>query len=101
MDEIRRRFRAVQYEYSLHAVDQSILRHITTKEVEEAVANGEIIEDYPTDKYGPSCLILGFTTKGRPLHVQCTHPRQPRVKIITLYAPDPAEWIGYRVRRQP
>ena len=101
MEEIRRKFRAVQYEYSLHAVDQSILRHITRKEVEEAVANGEIVEDYPTDKYGPSCLILGFTVEGRPLHVQCTHPRQPRLKIITLYEPDPAEWIDYKVRRQP
>jgi len=73
MDEIRRRFRAVQYEYSLHAVDQSIPRHITRNQVEEAVANGEIIEDYPTDKYGASCLILGFTVNPR-LHCRGTPP---------------------------
>jgi hypothetical protein len=25
-----------------------------------------VIEDYPDDKYGPSCLILGFTRSNRP-----------------------------------
>jgi hypothetical protein len=101
LEEIHRKFRAAEYEYSLHAVDQSILRHITRREVEEAVANGEIIEDYPTDKYGPSCLILGFTAAGRPLHIQCTQPLRQRVKIITLYEPAPSEWADLRVRRQP
>jgi len=100
IEEIRRKFRAAQYEYSLHAVDQSILRRITRREVEEAVAGGEILEDYRTDKYGPSCLILGFTTAGRPLHIQCTHPARERVKIITLYEPDPSEWVDFRRRRQ-
>ncbi len=99
LEEIRRKFRAVEYEYSLHAVDQSILRHVTRREVEEAVANGAVIEDYPTDKYGPSCLIFGFTAAGRPLHVQCTRPTGQRIKIITLYEPDPSEWVDFRSRR--
>ena len=42
-------------------------------EMEQAVSmRSEVIEDYPEDKYGPSCLILGFTVYGRPLHVQCS-----------------------------
>jgi hypothetical protein len=65
------------------------------------VARGEIIEDSPTDKYGPSCLILGFTAAGRPLHIQCTHTTRRRVKIITLYEPDPFEWIDFRIQRYP
>jgi hypothetical protein len=41
--------------------------------MEQAVSmRSEVIEDYPEDKYGPSCLILGFTVYGRPLHVQCS-----------------------------
>ena len=68
---IRGFFRRREYEYSLHALDQSVLRRISTREVEEAVEAGEIIEDYPADKYGPSCLIFGFTADRRPLHVQC------------------------------
>ena len=72
-------------------MDQSIQRRITTKEVEQAFATGEVIEDYPSDKYGPSCLILGSTSAGRYLHVHCTHPTSDKVKVITLYEPDPNE----------
>ena len=51
-----------QYEFSKHAVDQSIIRSISVSEIEEAVTDKAIIiEDYPNDKYGPSCLIFGYT----------------------------------------
>jgi len=99
IDEIRQKFQRQEYEYSLHAVDQSILKRITRREVEEAVASGQIIEDYPTDKYGPSCPIFGMTATGRPLHVQCTYPTRPKVKLITVYEPDPTEWIDFKIRR--
>jgi len=61
IEQIRAKIAAGQFEFSKHAVDQSIIRHIGVQELREAVAQGEIIEDYPEDKYGPSCLILGFT----------------------------------------
>ena len=63
IQRIREKFRALHYEYALHTVDQSILKNISRREIEEAVASGEIIEDYPTDKYGPSCLIFGLTVR--------------------------------------
>ncbi|SPE36775.1 conserved hypothetical protein [Candidatus Sulfopaludibacter sp. SbA6] len=96
---IRELFRRREYEYSLHALNQSILRRISTREIEEAVESGEIIEEYPADKYGPSCLIFGFTTDRRPLHIQCTYPERNPVKVITLYQPDPEQWIEFRRRR--
>lgn len=69
-------------------------------EVEDAIANrSEVIEDYPEGKYGPSCLILGFTYVGRPLHVHCSYANRPLIKIITLYEPDPNLWVDLRVRR--
>jgi hypothetical protein len=65
MDDIRRKIKARQYEFSKHAVDQTFIRKISVTELEEAVSNrSEVIEDYPEDKYGPSCLILGFTFRG-------------------------------------
>jgi hypothetical protein len=99
IEQIRTKIQAGQFEFSKHAVDQSILRLVRVSELREAIANGEIIEDYPNDKYGPSCLILGFTRAGRPLHIQCSYPSRPLVKIITLYEPDPTEWIDSRMRR--
>jgi len=100
LDSIRAKIAARHYEFSKHAVDQSIIRDIGVAEVEEAVAgHSEIIEDYPDDKYGPSCLILGFTSAGRPLHVQCSYATRTLVKIITVYEPDVDLWIDFRIRK--
>jgi hypothetical protein len=87
------------FEFSEHAVDQSIIRHISVQEICEAFANSQVIEDYPDDKYGPSCLVLGFTLADRPLHILCSHPSRPLIKIVTLYEPDPDLWIDFRTRR--
>ena len=85
------------YRISDHAVKQMIKRSIVRLEIEEAVKNGEIIEEYPDDKYSPSCLIYGETKTGRDLHVQLSLP--PLVTIITTYVPDPEKWIDYKIRR--
>ncbi|MYA71546.1 DUF4258 domain-containing protein [Candidatus Poribacteria bacterium] len=98
LNEIRTKIRNGQFEFSQHATDQSIIRHIRVQEIREAIEQCEIIEDYPNDKYGPSCLILGFTRARRPLHIQCSYPSRPRVKIITLYEPDPLRWINFKLR---
>lgn len=99
IDQLRAKIQADQFEFSQHAVDNSILRHITLQEVREAFTQGEIIEDYPDDKYGPSCLVLGYTLSSRPLHIQCSHPSRPLLKIITLYQPDPDKWIEFTRRK--
>lgn len=100
LPEIQGKIRARRYELSRHAVEQSIKRDIGVAELEEALlGNCEIIEDYPDDKYGPSCLILGLTKAIRPLHVLVSYPSRPLLKIITLYEPDPAEWIDHRARK--
>jgi hypothetical protein len=100
IEEIRGKIALGQFEFSKHAVDQSIVRCIALYEIREAIENSEIIEDYPDDKYGPSCLILGYTASGRPLHIQCSYPSRPLVKIVTMYEPDPELWVDLRVRRR-
>jgi hypothetical protein len=99
IDEIRTKIAAGLFEFSKHATDQIILRRISIQGLREAIDGGEIIEDYPNDKYGPSCLIFGLTTTKRPLHVQCSYPSRPLLKIITLYEPDADLWIDFRVRK--
>ncbi len=88
---IREKVEAGAFEFSQHVTDQSILRHISVQELRETIAVGKVIEDYPNDKYGPSCLILEFAGVGRPIYVQCSYPSRPLVKIITLYEPDPTQ----------
>lgn len=99
IEQLRAKIAQDQFEFSQHATDQGILRQISVQEIREVVAAGEVIEDYPQDKYGPSCLVLGFTRAARPLHVQCSYPSRPLVKIITVYEPDPRLWTEYRTRR--
>lgn len=100
--EIQLKVTLGQFEFSGHAVDQSIIRNISVDEIKEAInQKAKIIEDYPNDKYGPSCLILGYTSQKRPLHIQCSYPSREILKIITLYEPDPVKWIEFEKRRNP
>jgi len=100
IDHLRSKIATNQFEFTRHALDQSILRNIVLQELRDAIENGEVIEDYPEDKYGPSCVVFGMTKSGRPIHIQCSHPSREVIKIITLYQPDPEEWTDYRIRRK-
>jgi hypothetical protein len=95
---IQQAIRQEQVFFTDHAVRQMAHRNIDDLEVIHALLCGEIIEEYPDDKYSPSCLIYGQSDAQRPLHIVCSLP--PRVRIITVYEPDPAEWIDFR-RRKP
>ncbi|MBD2360740.1 DUF4258 domain-containing protein [Anabaena minutissima FACHB-250] len=98
--EIRRKIADDQFEFSKHAVNQSILRGVHVQEIKEAISNGQVIEDYPDDKYSPSCLISGLTKANRPLHIHCSYPSRPLVKIITVYEPNSNLWINDFTQRR-
>jgi hypothetical protein len=74
IDEIRQRFARNEFEFSRHAVDQAIRRNITVTEIRQAAGRADIIEDYPNDKYGPSCLLLGYADTSRPIHIHRSYP---------------------------
>ena len=95
--KIQSKIQKGEYRFSDHAVKRMIKRGIDRHEVEDAIIKGEMIEEYPDDKYSPSCLIYGETNDGRNLHVQVSLP--PTVVIITTYEPDNSEWIDYKIRR--
>ena len=97
---IRERVRRGDYVVSFTHTEKLRERRISVHDVEEAICDGTIIEDYPDDPRGPSCLILG-RSGGRPLHVVCGRLDEQRILIITAYEPDPAEWESdWRTRRR-
>jgi len=98
IQEIRVKIHAGEYRFSDHSVKQMIKRSVDRFEIEESVSAGEIIEEYPDDKYSPSCLVNGKTKAGRNLHVQLSLP--PAVIVVTVYEPEETEWIDYRIRRK-
>jgi len=82
--DIKKRVKQSEYRFTSHAIARCIERDISPDEVREVILSGEIIEDYPHDKYGASCLIWGIVEKGRILHVLCS---QDPLWIITAYDP--------------
>ena len=88
--------------YTLHALDEMNAGDelITTDEIRHVIFYGEIIEDYPEDKRGHSCLIFGFQNRNRPVHVVCA-PKEEYLAIITAYIPSLEKWENdFRTRRR-
>ena len=87
--------------YLPHAVSQMSRpdRMIEIDEIEQIINQGELIEDYPNDSRGHSCLLLGAENIiGRPIHVVCS-PKDEYLAIITSYLPSGMEWEnGYKKR---
>ena len=96
IDGIREEVAADRFELSKHATDRSIIRRIGMEELRQAAAVGEVIENYPEDKYGPRGLIFGLTAAGRPPHIQCSQPFRSPVGTITLDEPTHDRWIDSR-----
>jgi len=61
-----------------HADEQAKADQLTFDEIYFSVLHGEIIEDYPTDKPYPSCLIYGQTFSGDPVHSVWAYNKQNR-----------------------
>ena len=74
---------------------------IRTSEVRNVIFRGDVIEDYPEDARGHSCLILGSGHGDRPIHVVCS-PKDEYLAIITTYLPEVDRWSAdLRERREP
>lgn len=98
LEELRRQFSHGRFEFTRHAFKRVVERNISEEEIRQAGMSAEVIEDYPDDKYSPSCLLLGYAEE-RPLHLQVSLADGEKVRIITLYEPDEAQWIDHRKRR--
>ena len=88
--------------YLPHAISQMNApdRMISTIEVRSVVLRGAVIEDYPGDARGHSCLMLGQGDIGQSIHVVCA-PKDGYLAIITAYLPNPAEWQpDFRTRKE-
>jgi hypothetical protein len=103
VEHLRVKVRQKKYRLTMHAEKEREADQITQREIEESVlsAQCEVIEDYPTDPRGASCLVLGFTQMGLPIHMVCGHLSEEEFLVITIYRPDPEQWIEWRIRKEP
>ena len=95
---------AIQYKrvkITDHADVESQNDNISFEEIYFSVMHGEIIEDYPSDKPYPSCLVYGKTFNGAPIHsVWAFNISTNWAVLITVYRPDPNLWINWKERRK-
>lgn len=87
--------------FTPHSVDQMNKpeRLISTRELQEVIQHGKIIEDYPKDKRGHSCLMMGKTSNNRIIHMVCS-PKEDYLAIITAYIPDIQNWDNTYTKRK-
>lgn len=97
LDLFKRAVKECQIKISLHAAEEALAEEITRREIEAALLNAQLLEDYPDWWLGPSCLICGRTDAGRDLHIVASYSGLP-VTIITVYEPRPPKWVTPTLR---
>ncbi|MGG6242303.1 DUF4258 domain-containing protein [Nodosilinea sp. AN01ver1] len=96
IESIQEKTRAEEYVYTSHADIERKVDDLTLLQVEEALLNGEVLEQYPDTGRGESCLVLGYSSN-LPIHIVCGW-RGERVAIITIYIPRPPKFIDPKTR---
>lgn len=92
LEQIQASVKYSEFGLTLHAQQQITTRRIKVAEIRATILsdNAEVIEDYPEDPRGASCLVYGIVDN-KVLHIHISYP--PEIVIITAYKPDPARWM--------
>ncbi len=98
LEAIRQKWRKGLWEITAHARKRMGLRQITMDEITQAIMTGEIVENYPSDKPYPSCLIMGKIRNDIPLYIVCALSEE--VHVITAHWLDPEKWLDPKTRRE-
>lgn len=99
---IREKARQRRYRLTAHAQIERFADKLALDSIETVLLTGDIVEDYPEDARGRSCLMLG-QPQGIPVHmvVGCLEDDGEDLVVITVYRPDPQEWeADWRTRRR-
>jgi hypothetical protein len=80
--------------WSRHAVVELVLEGWNRRQVEGALLDSEVIEDYPTlHRPLPDCLVLAWVTSTIPVHVVVAIDQDlDRILLVTVYQPSEEEW---------
>lgn len=88
---IKERVKKDEYYFSMHGDRERQNDLLAMSEVEEALTNGMILEQYEDTGRGESCLVAGFTNFGKPVHIVCGE-LEGELAIITVYIPSPPKF---------
>ena len=99
IEKIRRKAQRGEFQLTYHAHLERQEEGIEIAHIKETLMSGEILEDYPDDPRGHSCLVLGYS-EGRAIHIVCGWTKTDWLLVITVYIPRPPKWTDPRTRRK-
>lgn len=88
------------FKITFHALQEKEFDNLSIDEIIHSINNAELIEDYPTSKPFPCCLLLSFNNKNQPIHSVWAYTSEAKMAIlITVYRPSPEKWVEYKKRK--
>lgn len=91
IDDIKKMVKDGKIRWTNHVIVRLFQRNISQEDIEKALLNGEIIEEYENDYPYPSCLVYGINLNDEVLHIVCGI-NEIELWIITAYYPDNIKW---------
>jgi hypothetical protein len=94
-------FRTRRYSITKHGYEELDKDSITIEILEDALGHDspEVIENYPDDPRGTSCLIIGWFEPDLPIHV-CIGVSDGLPEVITAYRPSSIKFRQPEFRRR-
>jgi len=91
IDTIKQLIKDRKIRWTNHVMIRLLQRQISQKDIEIAMLNGEIIEEYEDSYPYPSCLVYGINMNNKVIHIVCGTNGE-ELWIITAYYPNELEW---------
>ena len=91
INKIQQMVRDGKIRWTNHVMVRLFQRSITQEDIENALLNGEIIEEYENDYPYPSCLVYGINLNNEVIPIVCGL-NETELWIITAYYPDNIKW---------
>ena len=88
--------------WSRHALGKLGAETVTVRDVESALQQAQVIEDYPhLHRHLPDCLVLVLVSAGNPIHcVVALDEVTNLILVVTVYRPLEKKWTDdWRTRK--
>lgn len=82
-----------RYYWSHHADQERQNDGLSIEQIEYVILHGRVLERYADTGRGESCLVVGFTSERRPVHV-VVGVRGEVAVIVTTYIPRPPKFVN-------
>ena len=99
LKRIRQLVQDDQYRLTRHARDESRVRQISVRDIEDAIASGQVIETHIDDWDFVCYLIAGERFNGDVIHIACKIVDDV-VQVNTVYFPHAHLWKDDRIRKR-